>query len=1026
MRPRHLEVEAIGPFGSLVEVDFDEVAVDGLFLIHGPTGAGKTSLLDAVCFALYGRVPGARGKAKSDRSHHAGRGVGPRAALVFDAQGGTYRVDRTPQWEAPKVRGDGTTPKAATAVLRRVDPGLEQVLATKPGEVDREIERLVGLTAAQFQQVILLPQGEFERFLRANSREREEVLETLFDTLDYKLAAEWLDQQAKVRRTEVGRLGQRLEVIGDEALRRTRDVLGSDPPPAPASRGDHGGGTTLLDRPRTVLDGDRRDPATLDDLVVALTETAEALASKVTAAEAAERAARRRHDQAAARNDQILRRRALAEDLAALDAVVPRVDAARERIVRAEEAERLRTSLDEVAHHQDVVDRAAGAVAADLASARRAVASLRVSVPSAAGLDLATVPPARAVEPVTQDLSSRRAVLDGLRDTARRARSADAEMAGLTVTVERRTAEADAARDRAAALEADRPATQAEVDAARAATERLTDLDAAVAAATTRADAARALARLAPRVADAREAHQRAREALADRRDAHDLARKRHLDGIAADLAGRLELGEACLVCGSLDHPDPARAVDGAVSVDELDALQAEVDAAEAAREDAASTLLRLETEQAEQRGIAGPDADDPVTAVVAAEALRADLANVRSLAQGLDRNLAALARLDTTAETARAAAAAAETEVIASRQRLAVLTERTETARAALAEHLPVDVELDDALGSLDRAIDALGRVGDHAAGNREAAAKLQAAQDRAARELAASPFETVDGARGALVDPAEQERVRERIADHDRRRTEVGAQLADPAFVDLPDVAPDLDALVADLAAAEADRNHQRDRLTLTGNARTAVAELAVEHRRVAEAHRIAEAEAELHETVADRCTGRAAPKVPLQRWVLGTYLEEVCTHANRRLTTMTSGRYQLRVTRTGARANSPAGLDLRVHDANTNQEREVSTLSGGETFQASLALALGVADSVEAHTGGVRLEALFIDEGFGTLDADALELAMDELDTLREGGRMVGVISHVAGLRERIHLGIEVRKGEAGSSVEVGAIS
>jgi exonuclease SbcC len=173
-----------------------------------------------------------------------------------------------------------------------------------------------------------------------------------------------------------------------------------------------------------------------------------------------------------------------------------------------------------------------------------------------------------------------------------------------------------------------------------------------------------------------------------------------------------------------------------------------------------------------------------------------------------------------------------------------------------------------------------------------------------------------------------------------------------------------------------------------------------------------------------VADRCQGRAAPYISLQRWVLSAYLEEICGYANQRLELMTSGRYQLRLTDEGSRGGRQAGLGLRVLDAYTGEEREVGSLSGGETFQASLALALGVADTVQAHAGGVRLEALFIDEGFGTLDPDNLQLAMDELDRLREGGRMIGIISHVGGLRERIRCGIEVVASDRGSTVRVGS--
>ena len=169
-----------------------------------------------------------------------------------------------------------------------------------------------------------------------------------------------------------------------------------------------------------------------------------------------------------------------------------------------------------------------------------------------------------------------------------------------------------------------------------------------------------------------------------------------------------------------------------------------------------------------------------------------------------------------------------------------------------------------------------------------------------------------------------------------------------------------------------------------------------------------------------------GRRGDKVSLQRWVLASYLEDICSVANVRLQAMSSGRYTLRVHRERALRNAKSGLDLRVHDAFTGEEREVQSLSGGETFQASLALALAVAETVQAHAGGIRLDALFVDEGFGSLDADALDLAMDELDTLRAGGRMIGVISHVGGLRERIRVGIEVTTGTRGSSLRVGELT
>ena len=173
-----------------------------------------------------------------------------------------------------------------------------------------------------------------------------------------------------------------------------------------------------------------------------------------------------------------------------------------------------------------------------------------------------------------------------------------------------------------------------------------------------------------------------------------------------------------------------------------------------------------------------------------------------------------------------------------------------------------------------------------------------------------------------------------------------------------------------------------------------------------------------------MADRCQGKLPPYISLQRWVLSAYLADICAYANQRLDLMTSGRYQLRLTDAGGRGGRNAGLNLRVRDAFTGEEREVTSLSGGETFQASLALALGVADTVQAHSGGVHLDALFVDEGFGSLDPDNLQLAMDELDRLREGGRLIGVISHVAALRERIRSGIQVIASDQGSTLQVGS--
>lgn len=301
-----------------------------------------------------------------------------------------------------------------------------------------------------------------------------------------------------------------------------------------------------------------------------------------------------------------------------------------------------------------------------------------------------------------------------------------------------------------------------------------------------------------------------------------------------------------------------------------------------------------------------------------------------------------------------------------------------------------------------------------------------METAATQLADQLDQTRFATVGDARAALLNDRQIADLDRRVSEHRERVAGVNAQLEADDLAGLPiDRAPVADAerhlQIARAAERDAVAVAERTRL-----AAEAITRWSDEHRMFTLKSEPARREASLLHRLSDTLTGRSGSKVSLQRWVLAAFLDDVCSLANQRLTTMTGGRYTLLVHRGDTPGNRAAGLDLRVLDAHTGEERDVSTLSGGETFQASLALALAVADAVEQHAGGIRMEALFIDEGFGTLDPDALELAMDELDALRAGGRMVGIISHVGTMQERIRTGIRVQPSERGSTVHVGRIA
>jgi exonuclease SbcC len=304
------------------------------------------------------------------------------------------------------------------------------------------------------------------------------------------------------------------------------------------------------------------------------------------------------------------------------------------------------------------------------------------------------------------------------------------------------------------------------------------------------------------------------------------------------------------------------------------------------------------------------------------------------------------------------------------------------------------------------------------------QASSRLEEASARLSQELAASTFITAEAVEAALqgAEATRRQLWAERIEAYEREVIELRGVVNSAEREELPKEPPDLEAAEAALAAADAARVRAVERLGEARGSQEDIARLARDHRTIETRRRQQQQQTQLVTTLAERCQGKAPPYISLQRWVLSAYLEEICRFANQRLEVMTSGRYQLRLSDEGGRGGRQAGLGLRVLDAYTGEEREVNSLSGGETFQASLALALAVADTVEARSGGLHLEALFIDEGFGTLDPDNLQLAMDELDRLREGGRMIGIISHVGALKERIRAGIEVSAGEQGSVARV----
>ncbi len=990
MRLHRLDLTAFGPFGTAQSVDFDDLSGAGLFLLHGPTGAGKTSVLDAVCYALYGSVPGARqggGQGMTLRSDHAAVGTRTEVRLELTVAGRRLEVTRQPPRERPKLRGTGTTVDKAQTWLREYDAvaGSWKDLSRSHQEIGEEITQLLGMSREQFCQVVLLPQGDFARFLRADAEARGKLLGRLFDTRRF---AEVEKRLAERRRTTEARVRE-----GDAALladaHRMQQAAGDAMELPELAPGEPGLAEAVLGA-AAVARGTARELLTVADC-------------RLTARESAQAAADR--DLAYTRElDRLQRRFAEARERAARLAEGDDAHrAAQRRMERARKAEAVAPALDLRDAAETEHERAS-------AARTRARARLPRDLADAGAAGLATAARRAAEE------------LGGL-ESARRAERRLAELVQEQAGLDRQErADEDVLQEAEAWLagwEATRAGLQDRVEAARQATARADQLDGQRDPARRRLDAAGRRDRFATEADEAqRQALAAAEHAVNTRAHWLDLKEQR-LNGIAAELAAGLTDGAPCAVCGATEHPAPARRTAGHVDREAEDRALADHQAADERR---ARAERRLGTVR-EALAAATAEAGDTPTARLAEEAgeLEEQYTRARTAASGLHAAQEELRRAEHEREqrvAARQQAAVRSASRVAARDRLererTTLEEELTRARGTAESVGARAAQLERRAALLTEAADAVRAADDTAGRLKDADARLADAAFRAG-------FDTPREAAAALLDAAAHRELQHRLDARDTEEAAVRALLAESDAADAARRAP-ADLAVAEAAAADAGR-----RLRDASSARDAAALRCTELDRLS-AHaadavrRLAPLRTE-HARVA-RLAGLAAGtsadnerRMRLESYVLAARLEQVAAAASARLLRMSSGRYTL-VHSDDRTGRGRSGLGLHVVDAWTGRERDTATLSGGETFFASLALALGLADVVTDEAGGVRLDTLFIDEGFGSLDDQTLDDVLDVLDTLRERDRSVGIVSHVADLRRRIHAQLEVVKGRSGS--------
>jgi exonuclease SbcC len=992
MNLHRLTLRAIGPYAGEHSIDFAALGASGTFLLEGPTGSGKSTIIDAIVFALYGGLAGSASTPDRLRSHHAAPDVEPFVELVFENGAGVHRIRRTPAYRRPKARGTGTTPANATAKLWRLsspDAVDGEIVSISTQEAGAEVSRILGLTRQQFVQTVVLPQGEFAAFLRSTGEKRKEVLQSLFGTEIYERTTAELVDRRKVANAAVAAADRDIEL----ARARLLEASGLE-----AEALDEGlaadGGLALL--------GDLE------------TQAVAASAQRSRVVEARD-AARRSLDRVRAlgaaldrRADLTVRRTRLDEDDGEIATVRSRVAAATRAatvtdalaaVTRATEAERDAASR---------LAEAAGVVADGETTAANGEAPLRADVAARRDARLSELALLTEAARTEKALPGRRTALEAaeqsLVDADERRRELDAHLVAAPAVRASLVVERDALADASTDLVAAEQATAE----ARLRLRDLDDLDAL----------GRAVDAASARLADDSAAALRALDDEAG-------LRRRQIEGMAGHLAAALVVGDPCPVCGSREHPAPAAPGTEHPTDDQVEAASRTSRAAEARQRESAARHATAEGRAAEARRALGDLTRDDVESDLARLALR--VAEATRARTALAASEAALVAHDREVDELRAErddlrerAATGRERVAADRR--ALLDDEAEIARL-LDGRAPTIAELTAAVGDgverdtrLLTLLDAADVASDAAAVRR---AELAAALER-------SGFDDVDQVADAALEAGDLAALEARVSAHERERAIVAAGLVEPEVAVLAgDEVADVPSAVEALDRVEAELDEVTDRATRTGDraersrqalaaleAVTAAADAAVEHARAVV--RMA--------NLASASTGENVKGVTLGTYVLLRRFDEVVAAANVRLSVMSSGRYELASSderEVGSRSRK-TGLSLVIRDATTDTTRDPGSFSGGETFYASLSLALGLADVVQAEAGGLELGTLFVDEGFGSLDPETLDAVMSELGRLSASGRVIGIVSHVDELKQRIADRVEVRRRPDGSSV------
>ncbi|WP_394257005.1 AAA family ATPase [Vibrio harveyi] len=1010
MKPIKLTMQAFGPFAQTETIEFDKLGTNPLFLINGPTGSGKTSILDAICFALYGETTGNERQGIQMRCDMAAPTLLTEVTLEFSLHGKSYRVIRSPEQEAPKARGEGMTVRKHTAALYEITDE-EKLITSKTTQVKTEVTNIIGLNETQFRQVMVLPQGKFRELLLATSKEREEIFGQLFQTDIYKK----IEYALKDKASAISKAKDEF----DNQIRGALQVAGVSSEAELTEQRE-----ALSVQFESVQKQEQESLAQLNAVKTEL-QKAEALSNEFKKREQAEIALKRHLEQSDAVSSRQLQ-----------------LDNAK----KASKVELPYVTLQSASKQTQELEQKVAKLSQDLTVANDAVKSKEGALQTAKE-QAAQLP----------KLTEQQYQLEGMKGKlVEKSELEKAINAGLTQKSEfEATLKKYIALKEKLTLEAQQG--QKSLDQARVDVASIGTVEAEIKQQQRLMQDLQKLTGLNQELAKL-DALTPSKQASVDQAKARYVELQRSADTLelswhnaqAAVLAQRLQAGEMCPVCGSVEHPQPAQFVGEEVTKEQVQRAR------NIERE--GQVALNQLNNQLEQHNIAVGQCKQQIeqlsvelgqTASMDLSALQASMQQLNERLQQLSSiNLVQLEQsvneLNQRCVTGEGKINDLQNQMVANESTIKVNQEQLAKLSASLdakyssLEVLEQDIvaiqkqitELNTAFESaqnhLQQAVLAKTNIESQLTTNQqwlnEALERLNTAKTDWAQALQTSAFEDEAQFLASKVDEAEMQIWQKEIDAFKQTQIKLEQTLADLSST-LKDLAlPDLEGLNVKLNSVQQSYVEARNQLDSTRSLFERLEKVRNDIATLHDKNTKLEDEYKVFGTLYDVASGKTGSRISLHRFVLGVLLDDVLIQASQRLSLMSKGRYILARKTEGFKGAAGRGLDLVVEDSYTGKTRDVATLSGGESFMAALALALGLSDVVQSYSGGIRLDTLFIDEGFGSLDPESLDLAIQTLVDLQQTGRMIGVISHVSELKEQMAQRIDVEPSRLGSIVSV----